>query len=482
MKLTIFSRLVIGFLAIFILAMAVSVYSIIQLRKLEIDTQAIILKDSRHATYQKKLTDLLLSQMRYEKKFIITRDNELYARFLTTKEEFHNQLDDIRTISDTPESLSILQDITLAQERYRDLFKIEAQYVKTGQDYNADNYKSEKETAVNGITQGLNDLREFNERSTYNKVKNLSRAEVNASKVAIALGLTSLFLGVIISIFLTVNITKPLSIIKRKTREIAKGDFGKDLDLTSPPEIGELAQAFNSMCYKLKEIDKIKTDFFSFMSHELRTPLTTINEGTNLLIEGIGEKGTKEKQERLLTIIKEESNRMISLVNSLLDLSKMEAGMMVFNFEQRDIKSLLQQVIREIGPIAETRNIEIDTDIGHNLPKLKIDVNRILQVLRNLLVNAVKFTPKGGNIRVITKTDGNQLLVSVKDNGPGISAEHLEIIFDKFQQVNILDSDKITGTGLGLSIVKHIIHAHGGRVWVESRLGKGSVFTFSLPA
>jgi len=242
---------------------------------------------------------------------------------------------------------------------------------------------------------------------------------------------------------------------------------------------------FRSIYTKIRpkeEIDKIKTDFFSFMSHELRTPLTTINEGTNLLIEGLNEQGSKKKQQRLLTIIKEESNRMISLVNSLLDLSKMEAGMMSFNFVQHDIKNLIYQVAREIEPIAETRTIRIETDIANKLPKVKVDISRMLQVLRNLLINAVKFTPKGGNIRVFTTAEGDELIVSVKDNGPGISEEHLETIFDKFQQVNILDSNKITGTGLGLSIVKHIIHAHGGRVWVESTLGQGSVFTFALPA
>ena len=172
---------------------------------------------------------------------------------------------------------------------------------------------------------------------------------------------------------------------------------------------------------------------------------------------------------------------MISLVNSLLDLSKMEAGMMSFNFVQHDIKNLIHQVAREIEPIAETRTIRIETDIANTLPKVKIDISRMLQVLRNLLINAVKFTPKGGNIRVYTKKEGDELIVSVKDNGPGISEEHLETIFDKFHQVNILESNKITGTGLGLSIVKHIIQAHGGRVWVESTLGKGSVFTMKLP-
>ncbi len=481
MKLTIFSRLVIGFLAIFILAMAVSVYAIMQLRKLEIDTQAIILIEGRLTEYEKKLADLLLSQMRYEKKFIISQDDDLYTQFLSAEEEFYSQLDEIKTVSDTPEALSILKKIDLFQKRYKDLFNIEVQYIRSGQTYNVENYKEEKEIAVNGITEGLNALRLFNERSTYNKVKELGKAEVKASKVAIAFGLASLLLGTIISIFITLNITKPLAIIKRKTRDIAKGEFGKDLELTSPPEIGELAGAFNSMCYKLKEIDKIKTDFYSFMSHELRTPLTTINEGTNLLIEGLDEERDKNKEERLLIIIKEESNRMIHLVNSLLDLSKMEAGLMEFNFVLHDLKPLIHRVTREIEPIAEKREIRIESGIADELPKVKIDVNRILQVLRNLLINAVKFTPKGGNISVFTNADEDRLLVSVKDNGPGISEEHLDIIFDKFQQVNILESNKITGTGLGLSIVKHIILAHGGNVWVKSTLGQGSVFTIALP-
>ncbi|UCH81751.1 MAG: HAMP domain-containing protein [Nitrospiraceae bacterium] len=481
MKITIFARLVIGFLAIFILAMAVSVYAIIQLRKLERDTQSIILIDGRLSEYEKKLGDLLLSQMRYEKKFIISPDDELYTQFLSAEKEFYSQLAEIKAMTDSPVSISILEKIQLFQEHYKDLFNIEVQYLTSGQTYNADDYKSEKEIAVNGITEGLNAFRLFNERNTYNKVKELGKAEVKASKVAIVIGLASLFLGTIISIFITLNITKPLLVIKKRTRDIAKGEFGKDLELTSPPEIGELARAFNTMCNKLKEIDKIKTDFYSFMSHELRTPLTTINEGTNLLIEGLNDKGENKKEQRLLRIIKEESNRMISLVNSLLDLSKMEAGMMEFNFVLHDIKPLIHQVTREIEPIAEKREIRIESDITNKLPKVKIDVNMILQVLRNLLVNAVKFTPKGGNIRVFTKTIEDQLQVSVKDNGPGISEEHLDIIFDKFQQVNILDSNKITGTGLGLSIVKHIIIAHGGKVWVKSILGQGSVFTFALP-
>src|SRR3990172_594603 len=124
--------------------------------------------------------------------------------------------------------------------------------------------------------------------------------------------------------------------MKRKTREIARGDFEGNLDLSSPPEIGDLAQDFNLMCGKLKEMDKMKSDFFSLMAHELRTPLASIKEGTNLLLKGLGEE-LKEKRNTVLTVIAEESNRLIDLVNSLLDLSKMEAGVITLNFETSEI-------------------------------------------------------------------------------------------------------------------------------------------------
>jgi two-component system sensor histidine kinase GlrK len=481
MRMTIFSRLVVGYLAIFILAMAVIIYAIAQLRQLENISHSILRVDNRVLTYDQKLSDILLSLIRYEKKFIYDNDLELYDQFLLKKGDFDNNLREVMMIADAPETKEVLSSVKKHFQRYGSLFDIEVEFLKADQEYPSDNYKNEKELAVNGIMDNLKKLKVYSQLSTYDKVKKLGEAEVNASKVAIVMGLVSLVVGTVISIFITINITKPLSEIKKKTDEIARGNFPDDLKLASPPEITELATAFNTMCAKLKQIDKLKSDFFSLMSHELRTPLTTIKEGTNLMIEGMENEKATGKQKRLLTIISEESNRLINLVNSLLDLSKMEAGMMSYNFTPTDTGDLINKVSREIEPLAETRSIKIHTDLNNGSLPVKMDRDRMLQVLRNLIGNAVKFTPDGGHVTVSSNPMETGVKVSVEDSGPGIPGDSLSTIFNKYEQVTLGGSNKIKGTGLGLSIVKHIIDAHGGKIWVESTLGHGSVFSLVLP-
>jgi two-component system sensor histidine kinase GlrK len=481
MKLTIFSRLVIGYLAIFVLAMGVSIYAIAQLRKLENVSRTILSVDNRMITNEQKLTDTMLSMIRYEKKFIILKDDNLYDHFVSLKRDFERTYDELLSLAETDEMRSLLGDIREWYDSYCSLFEIESAYVRSGREYSADEFKQKKDDRVNAVMAGLKNLRSLIQENTYMKVKSFGEAEGNASRVAIIMGIISLAVGILISIYITMNITRPLNQIKKKTDEIARGEFRGDLDLTSSPEIADLARAFNIMCRKLQEIDKLKSDFFSLMSHELRTPLTTIKEGTNLLIEGLDNSGGRDKMERLLKIISEESNRLINLVNSLLDLSKMEAGMMVFNFTRTDVASLIGQVAREIEPLAETRKIRIETSVGDELPPIKADRERVLQVLRNLMGNAVKFTPEGGRVTVTSMTVNGGISVSVTDTGAGIAEENIGTIFDKYQQVTLAGSNKIKGTGLGLSIVKHIIDAHGGKIWVESTPGKGSVFTFVLP-
>jgi two-component system sensor histidine kinase GlrK len=276
------------------------------------------------------------------------------------------------------------------------------------------------------------------------------------------------------------SITRPIAILKNKTREIAKGRFEGDLRLSSPPEIGELAASFNLMCRRLSELDKMKTDFFASMSHELRTPLTSIKEGTGLLLEGVGG-ATTEKQRKLLTILAEESNRLIGLVNSLLDFSKMEAGMMTYSFEKASLAPLIKKAVGEITPLVEAKGIQLETEVADVLPTVKLDRERILQALRNLIGNAIKFTPKAGRVKVSARPVNGKVEVSVRDTGPGIAAENLKTIFDKFQQGNSAGAFSANGTGLGLAIAKHIIISHGGEIWVENQLDQGSTFIFVLP-
>jgi len=477
MKFTIFTKLVAGYLVIFLLVIVVGIYVAVQLQRLEGATNSILSIDNRMLNYNKKLTDTLLSQVQYEKKFLIMKDNDFYDRFVTAEKDFDQNFKELISISDSPQDGSLLDRVERSHRHYRNLFYEEVEFLRTKQHYSKDSFTQEKEKMINEIIEDMKELSARNENSTYEKIKQLGETGAKTRNVAIAMTVLSLIFGIMISIFITRSITRPITVMRKKTREIAGGNYESNLNLSSPPEIGELAKDLNFMCNKLKEMDRMKSDFFSLMSHELRTPLTSVKEGTTLLLEGVGGE-TNDKQKRLLRIIAEETNRLIDLVNSILDLSKMEAGMMTYNFVLTDITPLIKRAVFEIEPLARKKNIRTELDVMIKwMPVTNMDTERILQVLRNLIGNAVKFTPEGGQVKISAQRTNGSLEVSISDKGTGIPGKDLTTIFDKFRS-----SRTHKGTGLGLAIVKKIITAHGGKVWAESVPGQGSTFTFTLPA
>lgn len=481
MRLTIFSRLIIGYFSIFVLVLSVNIYTINYLSEIEDVTHAILQVDNRVMEYEKKMTDALLSQVRYERKYVISKDRVLYEQFLKSNDDFLQPLNLAMTVADSYRKSDGLRKILDAHKQYENLFMEEAEYISSRKAYLQNWYSEEKEKAVEAMMTELKNLRVYTQQDTYDKIKNLGESGTNTRRVAMTITVISFVFIIVISIIMTRSITKPLSIMKKKTQEIAGGNFESDVEITSPPEIKELSQAFNTMCRKLKEVDKIKSDFFSLMSHELRTPLTSIKEGISLLAEDKGAE-TTAKQGRLLSILTEESNRLLDMINSLLDLSKMEAGMMSYNLVKADIAYVINKAIFEIEPLAEAKKIKIEVIASKKLAPVAMDVERILQVMRNLMANALKFTPEGGYVWVFANPVDSGVQVSVADTGPGLSREDLKTVFNKFKQATMTNSTRLKGTGLGLALVKHIINAHGGKVWVESELEKGSIFFFVLPA
>lgn len=481
MKLTIFSRLIIGFLILAVLVTTVSVYSIFQLSEVNKVTRSIILADNSLLDVYKKLTDELLSETRNEKKFVIMQDNAFYDSYRKAKEDFNQHLFEAILLAEPAEMTDLLYNVNRLHYQFNILFMEEFEYLVNTRQYAKEWYKYEKEKTANAILEELKFLGFLSEKNVINKVRNLSEMGIRASKIAIIITVAALLFGLILSTFITRSITLPLSAMKKKTREIATGDLDGNLKIASPPEMAELADAFNYMSRKLKEVDTMKSDFFSLMSHELRTPLTSIKEGTNMMLEGLGGELT-DKQQRLLGIISEESNRLIGLVNSLLDLSKMEAGMMAYHLTEADLNLLVQQAVQEIIPLAESKNILIEKEMTTAVPPVAADSERILQALRNILGNAIKFTSDDGRVKVSVHSVTEGVKVAISDTGPGIAEEDLSRIFLKFHQVAPAGPHKFKGTGLGLATVEHIISAHGGKIWVESEVGRGSTFSFILPA
>lgn len=256
--------------------------------------------------------------------------------------------------------------------------------------------------------------------------------------------------------------------------------------IPSPPEINELASAFNLMCDRLKEIDEIKADLISHISHELRTPLAIIREAVSLHLDCISA-GSMEKQRRLLGIIGEECERLINSVNKILNLSRMDAGMIDYHMEKSSLSTLIERSASKIRPIAKRKGINLEVNLDGSLPHASIDSEKIGQVLDNLLANALKFTPEGGKVMIgISLKDGkiskrfsskkkSFIEVSVSDTGCGIPEENIQDVFDKFKKLHG------KGTGLGLYIARQIVNAHGGDIWVKSEQKRGSTFSFTVP-
>ncbi|MBM4261227.1 MAG: HAMP domain-containing protein [Deltaproteobacteria bacterium] len=479
MRLSLFSRLTFSYLIIFLLIAAVSATMIFQLSQFNRIAGSILETDNRILEYEKSLGDLLLSQNRYERKFAISRDESLFKQYLRLNDDFNKLLERARALNN-PVARDALVQVATDHQSYDALVRKESKLLRANRAYPQNQFKEEKDKLTDAMLAALERLRSDQQRATTGKVRQLAEAADQATEFAIALGAACLMLAVLLAWIMTRSVTRSVNLLKKRTREIAQGQFESQLKIASPPEIRDLGVALNAMAQRLKEVDRMKSDFFATMSHELRTPLTSIKEGTGLLLDGVGGE-TTDKQRKLLTILAEESNRLIGLVNSLLDFSKMEAGMMSYEFEVAHVDPLVRRAISEITPLVEAKQIQLHSAIETTLPAVKLDPERILLVLRNLIGNAVKFTPKGGEVQVAARPVDGKLEISVKDSGPGIPAESLTTIFEKFNQGERKNVLTRQGTGLGLAIAKSIVKSHGGEIWAESQLGHGSRFVFVLP-
>jgi len=232
---------------------------------------------------------------------------------------------------------------------------------------------------------------------------------------------------------------------------------------------------------KMKALYEMQKEFTSMVSHELRTPLASIKMAIDLITQEVAG-GINSEQKDILNRAKQESDRLKRLIDDILDLTKIEAGKMQMNFLRDDIHRVISQVVEAQKDVAQSRGLYLKTEFGPKVPFIDFDSDRMVQVLNNLINNAFKFTKRGG---VVIKTQDKSLeghvLISVIDTGKGIAEKDLPKLFQKFQQIESAQENEEGGTGLGLAISKEIIARHGGKIWVESKLGEGATFNFILP-
>jgi signal transduction histidine kinase len=307
----------------------------------------------------------------------------------------------------------------------------------------------------------------------------------NSRNLLVGLGAGSLLLALALGFLLSWSVVAPLRRTEERLAEIGAGDFSGRLDVPNRDEIGRLAARVNNTSDELQRVyrelevaSQHKSDFLATMSHELRTPLNAIIGFSEVLHEQMfGE--LNERQLAYVDDVLEAGRHLLSLINDVLDLAKIEAGKMELELSQVAIPEVLRSAVSMHSERASLGGVELGLLTEPEEITITADERRVRQIVFNLLSNAVKFTPAEGRVDISARVEDGQVEVAVADTGPGIAAEDLATIFEEFEQAS--DGKQAEGTGLGLPLSRKLVELHGGRLWAESTPGHGSTFRFTLP-
>lgn len=309
-------------------------------------------------------------------------------------------------------------------------------------------------------------------------------------KLIYTCGLSAIALGLgyfMLQLFMQRFVLRPMHSLSRKMTDFLNDRYTYQFNVPGNDEFGQMQSTFNSLAQRvisnmeqLRTLDQAKSDFLSIASHELRTPLTSIKGSLSLMKTGVVGP-MNEMAENLLNIAEMETDRLIRLINDILDLAKIEAGKLPIVLDWHPLNDLVETNLKSLSGLAQAAGVQLK--MGDIPPmEAKMDKDRIQQVLTNLLSNAIKYSPKGKAVTVSCSiNDQHQLMIAVQDLGRGIDPVDQELIFEKFRQATSPKNPLVKGTGLGLAIAKALVEEHGGDIGVRSIPGEGSVFYFTLP-
>jgi signal transduction histidine kinase len=334
------------------------------------------------------------------------------------------------------------------------------------------------------------------------RVEESSQAGKRAQRIAWIAAAAALALSLLVSFWIIRSISGPLHYLTEGTRAVAEGKFFYQLDSSGGDELAQLAGDFNIMTRRLSELDELKKDFVAHVSHELKTPLASMQETVRLLLDEIPG-ALNEQQKRFLEFNLRSSRRLSALIGNLLDLSRIEAGVMQYDIQKHDLGALIRTVLEEFEAPLREKSLHLEAQLPDEPFTVECDETRIIQVVGNLMGNALKFSPRGGALRVCLSHEAKLpdrvpagwrdrlsgardgagfALLSIADSGPGIPAAEKGKIFEKFHQIRQENKIPGQGAGLGLAIGRTIVEAHWGAIWVEDNSGGGSVFCVLLGA
>jgi signal transduction histidine kinase len=400
--------------------------------------------------------------------------------------QFRYDLDRVQHV--TEDEVELFEKISVQHDKLVELINQVVELSRTGKVQEAMELRLKKVVPIADSLERLtNEIVNRAEASMIAKIDEASEAYATSKWVVIWFGVASIGLALLLGYAISASLIVPVRKIEERLGEIASGDFSGTVSVVNRDELGTLAnnlnhmnEELNTLYEQLEAANRHKSEFLAHMSHELRTPLNAIIGFSEMLKEQyFGE--LNEKQMEYSMDIHSSGKHLLSLINDILDLSKVEAGRMELDVAEFDLPLAIENALTLIKERAARHGINLDLKVDEELECFHGDERKFKQILVNLLTNAVKFTPEGGRISVDAGKSNGVVQISVADTGVGIAPDDQGRIFEEFRQARGDVTRKAEGTGLGLTLTKKFIELHGGKIWVESELGKGSTFTFTLP-
>jgi two-component system, NtrC family, sensor histidine kinase GlrK len=471
------SKIFLGFSLVIVVLAAVGVLSLRAVGRLVSLNREVASETLPALRLTAEVRDAMLALARLEARYTILRD----PRYLTVWREralaVRGDLARLRGLARTDDEWRHLAEAAAAFELYRDAVVAEQeQLAAAGARAPAPIGEPAGRDLADRVEVSLEALQNATHARVLQAQAEVAKLEERTWTGVIVAVAAAVGLALLTTAIIALRITRSLRRLSVATSAVAAGSFREPIPAGRKDEVGVLARSFNAMAARLRQLDEMKEEFFATLSHELRSPLTSVREAAHLLADGVAGPLTP-KQARLVEIIQRSSDRLLRLVNQILDISRLRAGLLPLQHKPVDLERLVSRATEELRPQAEEAHITLDRERVGQRFTIHGDEDRLVQVVVNLLANAVRFTPAGGRVVVRLVDAGEECEVQVEDTGLGIPAAELPHIFESYHQAHLGKG----GTGLGLSIVRGLVQAHGGRVTVESHEGKGSRFSVLLP-
>jgi signal transduction histidine kinase len=480
------AKLLTSFLAVVLLLLADGAIGLRALRNAEQRVEDIVQIQRKIAAYR-QLNHDTLAQLYGVSTALLQTEGDILDVTLRQLNQFGYDLDRLQYLAKGEGDL--LRRVRKEYDAFTKIVTQEIELIRAGDAAGGRRLQVEQALPLaNRLERLTNELVNKAEVEMVGSIEASAAAYRQSQYIVTAFALTSIALALLLGYGISGSLIAPVQKMGARLDEIATGDFSKRVEIVNQDELGTLAANVNRMSDELGRLynqiemaNQHKSEFLANMSHELRTPLNAILGFSEVLNDGIyGE--LNPKQAEYLRDIHSSGQHLLSLINDILDLSKVEAGRMELLVETFDVPSSIESAVTLVRERAMRQGVTLTLELDKQLNEFTGDERKFKQVLLNLLSNAVKFTPEGGSVFVNAHATDDGLQVTVRDTGVGIAAENQEKIFDAFQQTANSYDGKREGTGLGLTLARQFVAMHGGKMWLESKPGAGSTFTFNMVA